>query len=346
MSIEETLKHLSSLPGPSGDEGPVAAWTAEAFRPYCDEVTVTPLKSVIAHKKGKGPKVMIAAHIDEVAMMVSRIEEDGCLRLQNVDGVDPRVLPGMRVKVYGKKVMTGVVGAKAPHLMSAEEQKKNYDFRDTLFVDMGMPAQKVSKYVSVGDKVCYPARFVPLKNGRFATKTADDRACVTIMLECARELLGQALHCDLFFVATSQEEIGSFGAMTAAFSLDADYAVVLDVCHAKTPDCPALRTHDLCSPVASMGPVIHPYLRQKLEETARKNNVTLQPAAVRANTSTDADDITLVRGGIPAVLLELPLRYMHTNVETFDMHTLNETVRLLTQYLRCISPEWEEELWN
>lgn len=346
MNIEEFLREVAAEPGVTGMELPAAEYIAQAFRPYVDEVHITPLASVIAHRKGKGPKVMLAAHLDEIGMMVSKIEEDGCLRMQTVGGVDPRIMPGMRVRVYGKKMVMGVVGATPPHLMTAKDRTSNYTFQDTLFVDLGMPVEKVKKIVNVGDKVCFENRFTELKNGRFSMKTADDRACVAIMLKAAELLQDMKCDADVYFVATCQEEIGCHGAWTAGYEVDPDYGVVLDVCHAQTPGAPAQRTHEIGNLVATKGPFIHPFLRKKLDEVAREQNITLQKAIAIRGTGTDTDRLSIVRGAVPCVLLELPLKYMHTNVETFDMHALTEGARLLAHYLRAVDETWEEQLWN
>lgn len=345
MTAEEFLREAAAIPGVTGNERAIAEYVAKAFAPYADEVSITPLNCVIAHQKGPGPKVMICAHLDEIGMMVSKIEEDGCLRLQRVGGVDPRVLPGMRVRVYTEGgVRMGVVGATPPHLLREEERKNNYTF-DSLFVDMGMPTEQVRRAVRVGDTVCFECRFVKLKNDRAATKTADDRACVAIMLEAMKRLQRMPHEADLYFVATCQEEIGSYGALTAGFSVDADYGVAFDVCHADTPGAPAHSTSKITSLVASKGPYIQPYLEKKLEETARDNGVELQTEICSRDTSTDADDLSTVRCGVPTVLLSLPIKYMHTNVETLDLRVLTEGGRLLAHYLQEVSGAWEEALW-
>lgn len=345
MTGEEFLRQVTAIPGVTGNERPAAEYIAEAFRPYVDEVKITPLNSVIAHKKGLGPKVMICAHLDEIGMMVSKIEEDGCLRLQRVGGVDPRVLPGMRVRVCAKEgVLTGVVGATPPHLLREQERKSNYTF-DNLFVDMGMDADRVREKVRIGDTVCFEARYAALKNGRAATKTADDRACVAIMLEAAERLQKMRHAADLYFVATCQEEIGSYGALTAGFEVDPDYGVAFDVCHAHTPGAPNGSTSNIDSLVASKGPYIQPFLEGKLEEAAKNNGIELQIAVDHRDTATDADELGTVRSGVPTVLLSLPIKYMHTNVETLDLHALSEGARLLAHYLADVSTAWEEQLW-
>lgn len=344
MRTEDFLREVCDLPGLTGHEGPVAEYIAAAFRPYADEVWVDKLNNVIARVKGDGPKVLFAAHLDEIGLMVVKIEEDGALRMGNVGGVDPRILPGMRVRVHGREKMLGVIGAKAPHLLSDEERKKNYR-REDLYIDLGLPADKVRESVRIGDLVTLESRFVKLENGRYTTKTADDRACVAILYRAMQLLQGLKTKADLYFVATCQEEIGSYGAGMTGFSLDPDYAVALDVTHAKTPGAPD-NTYKLDSLVASTGPYIQPMLRRKLMEVAKAQNIEVQTAVVPRTTSTDADNLAIQRGGIPTALLELPLKYMHTSVEMLDMRTLEEGARLLAHFAAAVDESWEDELWN
>ncbi len=345
MGLEEFLKEVTAVPGLTGAEGPVAAYIADAFRPLADEVTIDRMNNVIARLKGEGPRVLLAAHLDEIGLMVVKIEKDGSLRLGNVGGVDPRILPGMRVRVLGRETLLGVVGAKAPHLLTQEERKQNYK-REDLHVDLGLPAEKVRELVNIGDLVQLEHRFTKLQNGRYAMKTADDRACVAILYR-AMQLLQHMKHkADLYFVATCQEEIGSYGAAMTGFSLDPDFGVALDVCHGKTPGAPDLNTYKLDTPVASMGPYIQPVLRSKLLEVARAQNIEVQTSVVPRYTSTDADKLGIQRGGIPTILLELPLKYMHTTVELLDMRTLEESARLLANFCCEVAEDWEEELWT
>ncbi len=345
MHIEEFLREITKIRGLSGDEKLVSAFVADTFAPYCDEVKVDKMNNVIARKKGKGPKVMFSAHIDEIGLMVVDIEKDGSLRLGNVGGVDPRILPGQRVTVFGKEPLLGIIGAKPPHLLTAEDQKKNY-LREDLYVDIGFSFEKASGLVQIGDQVQLEHRYVELKGGQIAVKTCDDRACVAMMYEALKLLQNIRHEADLYFVASVQEEVGCRGALTSAFSVDPDFGVALDVCHAATPGAPAWRTHKADSLVASMGPYIHPVLRKKLSETAKAQNIALQTAVVPRSTSTDADEIGSARAGVPTVLLELPLKYMHTTVETLNRDTLREGGRLLAQFAAAISPEWEDELWT
>ncbi len=345
MRTEDFLKNVTALPGVTGNERTAAEYIAKAFEPLVDEVSISPLNCVYAHKKGTGPKVTVCAHLDEIGAMVEKIEEDGGVRFSFVGGVDPRVMPGMRVVVHGKEDLRGVVGAKAPHLLSAKEQEENYK-REDMFIDLGMTADEIRQVVTIGDNICFEARFLELLNGRYVTKTADDRACVAIMLRTAELMQKMSCTADVTFVATCQEEIGCYGARLAGYAAAPDFGIAFDVCHAHTPGVSKDRTHDLDSLVAARGPFINPYLRQKLDDIAQENNVVLQTAVNPARTSTDADTLSLTRAGVPTILFSLPLKYMHTNVELLSMKALKEGARLLAAYLCAIDETWEAELWS
>lgn len=345
MQPEQFLREATALPGLSGNEQAVSAYIARAFDPYCDEVRIDALGSVIARIHGRGPRVMLCAHLDEIGLMIARIEEDGALRVRSVGGVDPRILPGMRATVYGRETLLGVFGAKAPHLLSEAERKKNYS-EDDLYIDLGLSPERVRELVHVGDCVALEGGFTKLLNDRFATKTADDRSCVAILLRTAELLQRMDTTADLYFVASCQEEVSGYGAMTAGFAIEPDFSVVLDVTHAKTPGAPELETFGLESLTIAKGPFVHPFLRQKMEDIAKEQNVAWQSEIVPRYTYTDMDELETVRGGVPSVLLSLPVRYMHTSVETFDMHALNECARLLAAWCAAVNNGWRDELWT
>ena len=237
MDVKKLLADVTALPGVSGHEAQVSAYFAEQFRPLVDEVTVDAMYSVIAHKKGKGPKIMLCAHLDEIALMVTHIEDDGSLRLGNVGGVDPRILPASRVWVHGREKLFGTIGALPPHLMSAADRANNYTL-DNLHVDIGMSADRAKELVRIGDLVTFDGPARELLNDQFASKTLDDRSCVAILLRAAEMLQKLVCDADVYFVCSSQEEVGGRGAMTSAFAIDPDLSVVLDVDFAETPTCP------------------------------------------------------------------------------------------------------------
>lgn len=344
MDVREILSQAAVLVGPSGQEMQVADYFARQFKPFVDEVTVDKMFNVIAHKKGTGPKVMLCAHMDEIGLMVSRVEEDGSIRLGQVGGVDPRILPACRVWVHGREKLFGTIGAMPPHLLTAEDRKKNYE-RDALYVDVGLPGERVKELVRVGDLVTFNVPATPLLNGQFAAKTMDDRACVTILLLAAERLSRMACDADVYFVGSTQEEVGSRGAETAAFAIDPDLAVALDVDHATIPGSKPDTTVALDSLNATIGPFIQPKLLDRLLNCAKEHHVKLQTAVSPRYTSTDADEVSASRAGIPTVLLSLPLKYMHTTVETIDLAALTEGGRAIAHFLSELDAGWEDDLW-
>lgn len=344
MDVQKILSDAAQKLGPSGQEMQIAEYFAEQFKPFVDEVYVDKMFNVIAHKKGTGPKVMLCAHMDEIGLMVIGIEEDGSLRLGNVGGVDPRILPACRVWVHGKEKLFGTIGALPPHLMTAEDRTKNYDRKD-LHVDLGLPVEKVKELVHIGDLVTFNAKPVKLLNDQFASKTMDDRACVTILLLAAERLQRMVCDADVWFVGSTQEEVGSRGAMTAAFAIDPDLAIALDVDHATIPGSRPDTTVAGDSLCATVGPYIQPKLVERLIKCAAAHHVKLQTAVSGRATYTDADEVGIVRAGIPVVLLSLPLKYMHTSVETLHIDALEEGGRMIAHFLSELDAGWEDDLW-
>lgn len=358
MDILKYLEQQAVQHGPSGHEYEVAQWMKSLFDPLCDTVTIDPLFNVIAYKKATlptsdgslAPRVMLAAHQDEIALMVADILQDGTLRMGNVGGVDPRILPASTVTVHARSgkdgyvKLEGVVGAMPPHLMSENDRKNNYQ-REELFVDLGLSAERVKELVHVGDLITLNGPATPLLNERCAAKSMDDRACVGCLLEAAERLQKMGHAADIYFVATSQEEVGAGGATTAAYTIDPDLAVALDVTHATLPSSRPDSTVPLDAPALSCGPFLQHKLVERLRKTAADHGIRLNMEACSQRTWTDADSIQIMRSGIPCALIDLPLKYMHTSVELLDMNVLRECGRLLAHFLSELDEGWEKDLW-
>ncbi len=359
MDIFAYLTGMAVQHGPSGHEHDVAEWLKAQFAPLCDSVEIDPLYNVIAYKKAtippaegkRAPRVMLAAHQDEIALMVADILPDGALRMGQVGGVDPRILPASTVTVHargaegGPQQLLGVVGATPPHLLSAADSERNYK-REDLFVDLGLPAETVKRLVRVGDLITLHGPATKLLNDRCAAKTMDDRACVGCLLEAAERLQGMLHRCDVYFVATSQEEVGSKGAATAAHRIDPDLAVALDVTHATIPQSRPDTTVPLDAPAATYGPFVQHKLLDRLKQTAKSHGVKLNTEHAERFTYTDLDNIQIAREGVPCVLIDLPLKYMHTTVELLDMNIVRECGRLLAHFLGDLDEGWDADLWN
>lgn len=344
MDIQKLLSEAAEVCGPSGQEMAMAEQVAAWFRPLVDEVSVDAMFNVIAHKKGTGPRVMICAHHDEISLMVSHMEDDGCLRVGTVGGVDPRILPASRVWVHGREKLFGTIGALPPHLMSAEDRRRNYAMKE-LYVDVGLPAEKVRELVRVGDLVTFQGPGTALMNDQLAAKTMDDRSCVVMMLCAAEKLRRLVCDADVYFVSTSQEEVGSRGAETAAFAIQPDLCVALDGDFADQPGSRPDTTVPIDTLAISVGPFLQPKLVQRMKDCAEAHGVKLETIVAPSATATDADEAGLSREGVPSVLLSLPMKYMHTTVETVNMKTLSEGGRLLAHFISELDGGWEDDLW-
>lgn len=344
LDLEKFLTEAPLESGLSGNEAGVAAFMQRQFEAVCDETHIDKLYNMtgVMRGEGGGAKILVCAHLDEIGLIVTKIEDDGSLRLHTI-GVDPRILPSSEVKVLCDPPLFGVIGAKPPHILSAEDRKKNYK-REDLFIDVGLPAEEVKRRVRVGTLVQLTGPFTKLLNHRAVSKTFDDRACCAMMLMAAEELSRRKHKADVYFCCSSQEEVGSAGAFTAAYNVDPDMAIAIDVTHAHTPGAKSDDTHPLDTPCFTVGPNIHPKLFGMLMDEAKRIGVKTEISACSGDTCTDAWSLQIARAGVPTVLMELPLKYMHTTVELISLDVLREQARLLASFLASVGEDWEEKL--
>ncbi len=344
MDLITFLREAVDQPGLSGNELPVAQYLKDAFAPYCAEVTIDAMQNTIAHLPGSGgPKVYVTAHMDEIGLCVYGIEDDGCLRIASIGGVDPRILPASEVRVLCDPPLFGVVGAKPPHLLTDADRKKNYKKED-LFVDLGLPVNEVQQRVRIGDRVQLVGPVQALANARIASKTMDDRACVAIMWLAAQQLQKTQHKADIYFVSATQEEVGSRGALTSCYAIEPDIGVVMDVTHGTMPECKSDEVFPLDKVVLTKGPNLHPKLTDTLLAVAKQQHVDTQVEICPHSTWTDAEVVQVSRMGVPTALLSVPVKYMHTTVETCSLETLREAARLLTAYLASLDENWRDAL--
>jgi endoglucanase len=332
MDYLALLKDWTRQPGVSGNEGAGAAQAiADSFSPYC-AVETDVLQNVVASLGEGALSVLVTAHQDEIGLMTTVVEDDGAIRVTRVGGADPRTLYASRVWVHADGGdLLGVVGATIPFLLGPDAIKRNYEL-DDLYIDVGLPAQTVRERVPAGTLVTLDGESIALANGRIASKSLDDRVGVAAMLRAAELLSKRKIHSRVHFAATAQEEVGAYGAMTAAHRLSPDLAIVLDVTIGQTHGVDE-RAHPLDSLTATAGPFIHPGLHQLLLDTAKAEHVTVERAFAGRWTGTDTDTIQTAREGIPCVLLGLPVLNMHTPIETVSRDTIEEAGRLLAAFI-------------
>lgn len=346
MDQNAVLKELSLMAAVSGYEENMSSHIRKLFKDSFDDIYVDKFYNVIGTKKGlKGNKrVMVTAHYDEIGFLVSGIEENGFLRLTNVGGIDAKILLAQEVIIHGKTDLFGIIGAKPPHLLKPDEAKKAVRLQD-LRIDTGMSETEVRKMVSIGDTITLKAVPLELQNGKISSKTMDNRCGLTAHLRLLQELDSLKHDCDVLLVATSQEEFDLAGVEAAAYNLQPDMAIVIDTCHGDMPDAPKDETYPLGKgPAIGIGPNLHPGLSQRIIEIAKSENIPYQIDVENGNTGTEAWATQVSRKGIPTVLLSIPLRYMHTAVETVKMKDISNTARLAARFIAKAGNEMEDLL--
>lgn len=337
----DLLKSLSELPGIAGREDAVIAFVKQEMDGLVDEISVDRLGNVVGVKKGTGgPTVMVAAHMDEIGFFVKHIDDRGFIRLQTVGGFDPRVLPAQRVIVHGYKgdKLRGVMAnqAKPIHLLSPGEMPTPKI--DEIFVDIGLSGDEAKAAVRVGDMVTMD-RTVEKVGNNVIGKAMDDRVCIYIMLEALRKIADGPVDCTIVAVATVQEEVGLRGARTAAYHIDPDIGVALDV--TLSLDIPGGAEQDSVSrlgdgaaiKVFDSSHISNHKMVDHFRDLAESNDIKHQ-MEILPRGGTDAGAILFARGGVPVITLSLPTRYIHTVNEMISVDDLQACVDLLAIYLQ------------
>lgn len=331
--MKKIIKELSDMRGISGFEYRITDKIADMFGEYCDDVKIDALGSVIAVKysgKDNAPKLMIEAHCDEIGLIVTSITDEGYLTFANVGGVDERTLPSTEVVVHGNEDLWGVIGIQPDYLLESGKTTKIKN----MSIDIGLSADKVKEIVSVGDSITIAQSIGKLGKKQFSGKSLDDRASVAAIISVMKKISELDINVDVYAVAAVQEEVGCRGGKTTAYGINPDMAVAIDVCHGMTPDNSDNAFEIGTGTVLSVGPNLHPKLTDELFNIAKKYDIKVSTDVEGGNTGTDAWEIQTARDGVPTALLSIPLKYMHTSVETLDMRDVKATVKLLTQFIK------------
>jgi len=344
QSAREFLSLLSLGSGVSGYEESIASVVRERFMTLADEVRYDTFGNVYALKKGKGKKsskLMLAAHMDEIGLIVKKIDSRGFLSFTSIGGVDQRTLLSQEVLVHGRQTIPGIIGALPPHLLQNTDSDRAVKMEE-MVIDVGLPLAKVNEVIQVGDTVTLRRETVALLNNVMAGKSLDDRAGVVVMMVCLEELSHLQHTHDVIAVATTQEEVGERGALTSAYTLNPDLAVAIDVTHGSTPDTKGQVTIELGKgPAVALGPNIHPAIYRHFSETAQEQRLPFQIEPTPGNSGTDAWAIQVSQAGVPTGLISIPLRYMHTSVETLDMQDVLNSGKLLAHFIASLPDDLE-----
>ncbi|MEM1696416.1 MAG: M42 family metallopeptidase [Desulfurococcaceae archaeon] len=349
------LKRLAEIPGPSGREDSVRMTVVELLKDHVDKLWIDTWGNVIGVKKGESEgKVMIAAHMDEIGLFVSHIEDDGYLRVVPIGGVTERSLLYQRVVLRTRdgKLIRGVLGLKPPHVAKPEELQKVPELRE-LFVDIGASSREEAEKlgVRVGDVLVFDREVVELTGTRVTGKAFDDRVGLVTLIKAAQLL--EKPKVDVYFVATVQEEVGLKGARTSAFAISPDVAVAIDVTiasdvpgvaknewYTRLGKGPAIKVADGRS---ASGLIVHPKVFDLLIWVAEKHKIPYQVEVIPGGT-TDASIIALNKEGVPAGTISIPARYIHSPVEVVDLSDVYNAALLTKHFAEEVTADWLREV--
>jgi len=341
------LKDLLQNPSPSGFEQPVQDVVRAWAKPLADEVRTDRHGNVLAvmHPGGQ-PRIMLAGHCDQIALMVEHIDDNGFLYVQPIGGWDMQILLGQNLTVWtATGPVNGVVARRAPHLMTSDERNKVPLFTD-IWVDIGVKDKKEGEsLVTLGDPVTFALGFRDLRNGLAVSPGMDDKVGLWVVMETLRLLKGRQIQAAVFCVSTVQEEIGLRGATTSAYGIHPHLGIAVDVCHATdTPgnDKKSIGETKLGSgPAVFRGPNINPRVFTRLQETAQAHEIAVQVRGVPRATGTDANVMQLSRDGVATGLIGIPNRYMHSPVEVVCLNDLDHAAQLLAEFCASVTPQMD-----
>ncbi len=338
------LKHLLATPGPSSDEAAAARVWREEAGSFADRVWSDVRGSAFAIVEGGAPRVLLAGHIDEIGLMISYIDDDGYLSFAGVGGWDPQVLVGQRVRILGRQAeLIGVIGKKPIHLMQGDERERASKLED-LWIDIGARNRaEAEERLRVGAVAVIDAPIYEFANGRLVSRAIDNRIGAFTVLEALRLLAQDRPQATVAAVATSQEETTFAGAHTAAFSLEPQVAIAVDVTFATDhPNSNKKQWGDVKlggGPVLSRGAANSPVVYDMLLEIAEREGIPYSLQITPRYTGTDADVIHTSRAGVATAVISIPNRYMHSPNEMIELDDVENAAKLIAAFVRSLTAE-------
>ncbi len=320
MNTIKILEKMTQINSPSGNESAIRDFISEEIKKYCDEISSDAMGNLVAHKRGGGKKIMFAAHMDEIGIIATAVDEKGFIRFSSVGGLNLRNLVNLRVRFANGT--EGVIGAQ-------EEAFKDKPSLDKLYIDIGADSKKeAEKKVSIGDTATFVGRFVKCGD-KVVSKALDNRAGCAVLMAALSEIKESVN--DLYFVFTTQEEVGLRGAKTAAFDIQPDVAFAVDVTDTgDTPDAPTMAVEigkGAAIKVMDRSVMCDAQVRAKMIETAKENDIPYQ-LEIMTDGGTDAGAIHLTGAGVKTGGISIPTRYIHSPSEMASVSDIENCVRL------------------
>lgn len=341
-NIFDLACRLAALPSVSGNEDMAFDGLKDICGHLFDEIVTLPTGCFIGIKKSKkenAKTILLDAHLDQIGFVVSGYAGKGFLKLAAVGGIDTRVLCANEVSIHCPDgTISGVISSVSPHLRSPGEKSAPIKL-EALSVSTYLSEEQVKEKIPIGTPVSFKAQPVLLNNDRMASPQMDDKICIASILLAVEMLKDVELDHHIYALFSGGEEVGYIGARTGGWFIDPDYAIALDVCGAYGPDMPEWRSDCVlgggCS--VSYSATTHREFTKQIISTAVKNKIDHQVLGEPSHTGTNAHALALVRDGVPAALISIPLRNMHTYTEVISLRDVESAARLIT----CVIKEME-----
>jgi endoglucanase len=339
--MEDLLKRLVEAPSISGFEKNIRDLMTKELKPYVDEIKIDKIGNLICRKGTGSPKIMLAAHMDELGLMVKYIDEKGFIRFEPIGGWDSKILLAQKFKIHGSKgPVVGVIGSKPIHLQEKEEVNKPVKISE-MFIDIGAKNKKEVENmgIRIGDFITIYREFDKLLGSRVTGYGFDDRVGCLELIEIMKNLNKMKFKGTVYAVGTVKEEIGLVGVRGPTFAINPDIVIALDVTIAG--DTPELKQFE--SPIElDKGPVLvikdaisilQTEIKKWVEEVAKINKIKIQ-YDVMSGGATDASITSVIREGIPSVSILVPSRYIHTPTEIISMNDVKGVITLVTELVK------------
>lgn len=342
MNIIPVLFELCEAYGPSGDETSAMEVAKKHLSVYANEVffdNLGNLTGIIRCGLENAPLLMLDAHLDEVSLLLTADLGGGFYSFTSI-GHDPRILPGAPVTVLaGEGCVPGIISSIPPHIQRPKDSDKAYE-PDSLYIDIGLRSKDAG--IPVGTRALLDGRCIRLAENNVSAPSLDDRAGFACLLYAAYLVKDESLACDIAVVGSSMEETGSGGATVAAYRLEPDAAVIVDVTHAKTPDSTGDETFKAGGgPAIGMGPNLDRSMANALVKLAKADGIPYQIEVMEGRTGTNAWPVQISRTGVPVALVSIPIKYMHTPAEVFNLTDLENASKLIAGFIRGFGREAE-----
>lgn len=340
--MKKVLEELCGCTAPSGFEAPAAAAAARLLEPLVDEMKIDRMGNLIGVRRCGRPdakKLLLDAHLDEIGLLVTGVEE-GFLRFRSIGGVDPRMLLGRELWVLTQPPLPGVVACQPPHLHDGDAENKSIPIAD-LRIDVGLSQEQAEARIPVGTPVVYRGSCFALGQDQMCGKAMDDRSCFAVLMRAMELLADKELDVDVYVMGSTREEVSGVGATVGTWSVQPDCCVAVDVTHGRTPDGPSDKTFALGGgPAIGVGPNMTRWMTKRMLDKARERNIPYQQEVMSGHTGTNGWEMQISREGVATSVLSLPLKYMHTPIETLSLSDLEQTAQLLAAFTEDLGKEW------